>query len=296
MSLAPIEMVEGKMRMDKSIINKCAEHMLKAVPWEPDLRVGSPFVCDFDGEYLDDHPQMVQLTEDCVAAIRQMETSLEAVLSRGEDIDLSESIDEEDYEGVKHWLGWYTPMQPRGIITLHLPRLTSFFWHLILELNKSHQITAQQLGLLAQASVAKTYWHELFHHQADVCQLLLGGKKDRLHEEALAVAYSWDQVQRWPWYLDEKKLPKALITDFLIAAYQYSSPGYRDWPDYRDRWSFEKARLSYFLHPASLRLLESASRHGGRDLHHLLHRLELGEEAGFFDVRVFTLPEAEGDG
>ena len=141
-------------------------------------------------------------------------------------------------------LGIYVPMQSPGRIILVERNLRRFFWSLINQLRHGlpYLFPIDLEGAL-QLVVQKTYQHELFHFHCDVLRTLLGGRYDRDHEEALAVAWSRLRIQEQPWNSKIKRMNAVLYQGLLRAAYTYRSPGYRDWPQFADRTRFEPAFL-----------------------------------------------------
>jgi hypothetical protein len=253
--------------MTDEIIKDCAKHILAQVPWTSGEEDG--FYADMGEErrppdnWTDDSP-VITLSPQAESQIRKMGPVLGHSRELGED---EWPDDEEEYgtsTGQKsntYWLGRYYQMSPRGLVELNQTNLTAFFWQLMLELLPHHRITAWQLSRLAEATVAKTLRHEEFHHHIDVMMVLFGTRqfKDRLKEEAMAVAHSHEQVS-WggsgpsQWW---DKVPKVLRKDFLDKAYVYTAPGYRDWSQYQ-HYRMRDHVATYVIHPNAIRLLSMA--------------------------------------
>lgn len=272
----------------EKIIQECAKAILSSVEWSAGEEQGKYVEADAFGEWnkegWEDTSPLIGFTGDEERRIREMRPTIEELMERGSD-EWTDELGDDEAEGNRGrhksassgpetWLGRYFAMAPRGKIELHQQRLAAFFWKLILVLRRNHRITAWQLARLAEATVAKTFRHEQFHHFIDVSMVLLGTRqfKRRLLEEALAVAYSQREVERnggsWPYWENQRgqaHVPQALRDAFLAEAFNYTAPGYRDWRKYQG-WKCMEAAQEYVIHPNARRLLEIAS--GARPWHH----------------------------
>jgi len=161
-------------------------------------------------------------------------------------------------------LGSYRPMCSPGLITLHTKNLTQFFCRLTLEIDKSLpgiDWTKEDLNALADWTVDKTFWHERFHHSMDVLRHILNLQTfDPFWEEALAVAFSryFLTEKAYGYRYRRNNSPQAVIWDeFIKQAYQYRSPGYRDWVYFSDPTAL-KSGICDYLTPKQIQLLKSA--------------------------------------
>jgi len=155
-------------------------------------------------------------------------------------------------------LGVYVPMQSPGRILLVERNLRRFYWSLINQLRRGlpYLFPIDLEGAL-QLVVQQTYQHELFHFHCDVLRTLLGGRYDSPREEALAVAWSRLWIHERLWGTKLKRMNGVLYQGLMRAAYNYRSPGYRDWPQFADRPRFEPAFLDYVADSAAKTRLES---------------------------------------
>jgi hypothetical protein len=157
-------------------------------------------------------------------------------------------------------LGLYVPMHSPGQLIFFSNNLRRFYWSLVL--NHRHglpYLTPLDLRGALDLVIRKTYQHELFHFHCDVLRQLLASKYRRNHEEALAVAWSRQQIigQRGVWNSKIGRMNRVLYTRLLDAAFAYRSPGYRDWPQFADDNRFRPALLSYLADPNALARLEA---------------------------------------
>ena len=155
-------------------------------------------------------------------------------------------------------LGHYEPMASPGRIVLHRDQLTSFFWHHARNIFRAgYYVEPNDLQNMCHMVVMKTYTHEQFHHFCDVARHLFGSRYDRLTEEALAVSWSFFQLEelRWQWSSKEARLSSGIYRDLLPKLFEYRAPGYRDWVNYKSRADFEMELIRY-TGPASSRYLE----------------------------------------
>ena len=165
-------------------------------------------------------------------------------------------------------LGHYEPMASPGRLVLHQDALSSFFWHHAREIFRAgYYVEENDLKFMCHMVVLKTYTHEQFHHYCDVTRLLFGGVYDRLTEEALAVAWSYFQLEehRRQWNTKEARLSAGIFRELLPRLLRYRSPGYRDWVDFRVRADFD-AELIRYTGPGSSTRLE----HNGIDMNAVL--------------------------
>jgi hypothetical protein len=95
----------------------------------------------------------------------------------------------------------------------------------------SRFITKADLEKIAFLVLQKTYFHEVFHFRSDVLRHLFNGKYDPYLEEALAVAYSRLQIMEMRSNANTfiGRLGGGIFNTVMDRAYQYRSPGYRDW-------------------------------------------------------------------
>ena len=157
-------------------------------------------------------------------------------------------------------LGTYHPMTSPGVITIHVSKLTSFFWHHIADiLSQGHHISWRDLEYLAYMVTILVYKHEQFHHFCDVAQHLFSGRYNYLRntEEALAVANTYLEISI---HMRTKKsskigmISKTVYQEMLEKIYRFSQPGYRDWVNYKTLQSYQAGLIKY-IKPHSSELL-----------------------------------------
>lgn len=132
-------------------------------------------------------------------------------------------------------LGTYRRMNSPGLITIHIDNMQIFFWSIICELSckNRYTFTREKIEELARLCILKTLYHELFHHFTDVqAYITRMFHYDYFMEEALAVACSRHMVG----FEAQNNTP--FVSDFLNLAYSFTSPGYRDWVDYKSDEQF----------------------------------------------------------
>jgi hypothetical protein len=159
-------------------------------------------------------------------------------------------------------LGSYRSMQSPGLIMIQWANIGSFFWHIIQQLlQNGHYIQKSYLPILADTAVKKVYEHEKFHHFCDLAQHLFGTHRDRMKEEALAVAYAYvglEALMRDGRRVSQR-LPNVLYRSMLAALFVYSAPGYRDWHLYRTELDFTNGLVEYLLKPHTIAFLSSSN-------------------------------------
>jgi len=133
-------------------------------------------------------------------------------------------------------LGSYQSMRSPGVIKLNKNNLINFFWRLVLDIDTAlpgWNWREEDLEMLSEWAVDKTYYHERFHHSMDVLRYLFDVQSfDSLREEALAVAYSRYHYRNINGGYRNKH--SILLDEFFHLAFCYTSPGYRDWQQYGD--------------------------------------------------------------
>ena len=155
-------------------------------------------------------------------------------------------------------LGIYVPMHSPGRVILIERNLRRFYWSLIARLrHRLPYLFPHDLEGAAQLVIQKTYQHERFHFHCDVLRQLLGGYYDRLHEEALAVAWSRLWISDQAWNTKIKRMNQVLYHGLMENAYAYRSAGYRDWIHYADSARFAPALLEYLDGSANMSRLVS---------------------------------------
>ncbi len=129
--------------------------------------------------------------------------------------------------------------------------LRAFFWRLVKELRPGlPYLTPLDLKGALVLVVTKTHQHELFHFHSDVLRYLFGGRFDPLLEEALAVAWSRLQItNKWTRRYAIDEMNRVFCDHLLPLAFDYRSPGYRDWHLYADQARFQAALLDYLAPP-----------------------------------------------
>jgi hypothetical protein len=163
-----------------------------------------------------------------------------------------ESNEDEDPSS---WLGTYEGISSPGRITLNINTLRVFFFTILQKLiiKNKHKIDHDDFQSLAELTVYKTYFHEIFHHFSDVYGWNRQGKgtnyapknrRDQKHwkfeiEEALAVAASRHITGMFC-------SATPLLTDFFDHSYLYVSKGYKDWINYQSYSTFRRGLVEYF--------------------------------------------------
>lgn len=147
-------------------------------------------------------------------------------------------------------LGLYTPMQSPGKIVLYQNNLRTFFWsivrHIVMQ-NPSIRISKNDLIYTAHMIVQKTYIHEQFHYGCNVFGELFGNQFNSKIEEALAVAYSRQLIDRFrndrrTWI---SKIDSHFFDLVVNIAFSFTSPGYKDWRNYKGPAEFARGLKSY---------------------------------------------------
>lgn len=160
----------------------------------------------------------------------------------------------------KSLLGCYYGMRSPGKVVLFTGNLKSFFDSLMLEVLKvTPYITRSDLATAAKLVAYKTWHHELFHFDCNVLAIMFGTRKDRLKEEALAVAWSRHKIaeERKNGQTQIGKMSGVVYGVLMDRAYRYRSAGYCDWPNYADDATFKAGLLDY-IKPSQLGLLMHA--------------------------------------
>jgi hypothetical protein len=184
-------------------------------------------------------------------------------------------------------LGIYYPMSSPGHVVLFTRNIQLFYRSLLREvLRRVPSISKPDMETAVRLVVLKTYYHECFHFDCDLLRRLFGkGQRDRLMEEALAVAWSRMQVakDRSQWNTGIGRMNALVYNLFVRLAYQYRSAGYCDWPLYADDVRF-KAGLRDFFDPPNANFLESSGVPVGDVLFEMLGKRK--ENEGFYESGV----------
>lgn len=169
------------------------------------------------------------------------------------DIDLEGA--EPCYYQQKLLLGLYKPMRSPGAVILFARNLQRFFGALMSGAFKAGYRPKRTDYIKGADLIAyKTYYHELFHYDADVLKTLFGSRHDLMREEALAVAYAYRTLSGYE--RDYKQSMNPAIFSYLMDhAFRYTSPGYRDWSRFSSNVAFKNGLLEY-ISPANAPLLD----------------------------------------
>ena len=148
-------------------------------------------------------------------------------------------------------LGSYQWMASPGVISLYRGNIEAY-WKCLLKIG--HQrfpfVTAEDARYVLNLVVHSVYQHERFHYVCDFSRRLFGGQFDRLHEEALAVAHTWQWLRAQGGNTTYGRLHPTLRRVIVQARFDYLSPGYRDWRQFASEVDFHAAVTKY-LYPAS---------------------------------------------
>jgi len=240
-----------------TIINKKTEVIMAGIVDEVVNRILGMIEFD-DSDFIEGMlesgvPQGIYLSRHAQRVIEEMYPHPEEILSgeEGEEI-----------------LGSYRHMSSPGLITLHIRAIGSLFWHTVLDLYQhNYYIRQTDLKQMVRLTALKTYRHEQFHHFCDVSRRLFSSPSHHGIEEALAVAWSYHQVEEE--HKDARttvgKLYLPVYRELIARIYRYSSPGYRDWVNYQTASDFEHGLVDY-INPPHAAFLEQ----NGIDLSRLL--------------------------
>jgi hypothetical protein len=155
-------------------------------------------------------------------------------------------------ENDENWLGSYSPMQSPGKIRLNRKLILKLSYHILCE-NLKHPFSNRKLNSNdAKRILSSTFrivlTHELFHYFCDVMIPFDTHKSTYFiaQEEALAVAisYCYNNPTNWNGNLNRYYF-KELFFDKL------TSPGYRDWINYKEIGDFYVGVLNYIEQPQS---------------------------------------------
>ena len=147
-------------------------------------------------------------------------------------------------------LGTYRRISSPGVIELRQDALGRFALSLAVKLQQEgFSITRDDFFNIHAIIVAKTFFHELFHHLSDVTyQMRFTSGNSRKHpldhfssaeEEALAVAVS-------RWHIGQKVNATTLIERLLYLAYDYKLNGYKDWTNFKGDITLWDGIINYF--------------------------------------------------
>jgi hypothetical protein len=149
-------------------------------------------------------------------------------------------------------LGTYQWMASPGLITLYRGNIEAYWKSLIQHAQRQFPfVTTKDAERVLQLLVYSVYQHERFHYVCDFCRRLFGDPFDRLHEEALAVAWEWQWLRsqdRWNSFYG--LMHPTLRRIVIQALFDHCSPGYRDWRLFANQTVFHDAVTAY-LYPAS---------------------------------------------
>ncbi|MEW6078313.1 MAG: hypothetical protein AB1724_10905 [Thermodesulfobacteriota bacterium] len=179
-------------------------------------------------------------------------------------------------------LGLYMPMSSPGRIYLSARNLRGFFWSLVhVVMMRVRYISKNDLVFGFHLVTLKTYHHELFHFYCDVLRAWFGGTYDALTEEALAVAWARIKIarERQKWQAQIGRMNPIVFNQMMFNAFNYTSPGYRDWPKYADEAMFKQGVTAYLSPPNNTRLLNN-----GVDVDGMLYALLNNIKGGYVEA------------
>lgn len=169
-------------------------------------------------------------------------------------------------------LGSYTPMNSPGIITFYVNNIVTYTGSLIRKLVKSGFRFDLDLVVSTTYLVVKDIMlHESFHYYCDYKRRLTSAIIDRDKEEALAVAHSFMNIDRshigyrfrLDLFHDIRKLHSHFFRNYNVITRRgiklrkysiqfkdqhykaFTLKGYRDWPLYVNRGSYETHYYDY---------------------------------------------------
>jgi hypothetical protein len=153
-------------------------------------------------------------------------------------------------------LGTHENMNSPGKITLYSENIGRCFWVCINDLlTNRHKISKEDLRGLCEAAVFQVFTHEQFHHYCDVISHITGHRESNslsngvnLDEEALAVAWSWHEVQRSLPAADELS-PKLFQASLTWWYDNIQAMGYRDWKKYSHKHFFMDGLVPHLIAP-----------------------------------------------
>jgi hypothetical protein len=149
-------------------------------------------------------------------------------------------------------LGSYRWMGSPGLITLYRGNIEAYWKSLIRHAQRRFPfITTRDAERVLQLVVYCVHQHERYHYVCDFCRRLLGGSFDRLHEEALAVAWEWHWLRaqdRWNSFYGI--MHPTLRRIVVQAIFSHRAPGYRDWRRFANLSDFHDA-VTACLYPLS---------------------------------------------
>lgn len=211
-------------------------------------------------------------------ASQQFEYALAVVLESGDDAKVCKNL-----------LGTYDHMQSPGTITLYRDKIGACFWGVIYRLDKAAlRFTSGQLSRLASVALEITYTHEQFHHYCDVMRKISNSPYDSLMEEALAVAWSWHQLNAnsllWP------EMPQTLLSAFITERFQYAGLGYRDWINFKHQHVFDRQVAVHVIGMATCLFLEQSGVGTGELITQLMRQADWTA----YSVILLVLPADEG--
>lgn len=183
-------------------------------------------------------------------------------------------------------LGCYYGMRSPGKVVLFTVNHKRFFDGLMREvLQVTPYVTKNDLTAAARLVVLKTWQHELFHFDCNVLRIMFDLQQDSMKEEALAVAWSRIKIaeERKTWNTPFGRMSGVVYGVLMDKAFQYRSPGYRDWHLFGDEASFKAGLLDYLQPPQKVFLAQS-----GVPLQELIYAmLGKGKDGqGFVEIAV----------
>lgn len=143
-------------------------------------------------------------------------------------------------------LGTYRWMASPGLITLYQGNINAYWRSLIRHaLRQFPFITVKDAEFVLELLVHSVNQHERFHYVCDFGRRLFGGRFDRWHEEALAVAWEWHWLRSQAWNSSYGRLHPTLRRIIVQAMFDHRAPGYRDWRQFAGLTAFQNAITAY---------------------------------------------------
>ena len=169
-------------------------------------------------------------------------------------------------------LGTYRRISSPGVIELRQGALGRFSLSLAVKLQREgFSMTLDDFFNIHAIIVAKTFFHELFHHLSDLTYRMrfTSGNSGNdpldhfvsLEEEALAVAVS-------RWHIGQKVNATTLIESLLYLAYDYKLKGYKDWINFKGDITLWEGVIDYFKYED--RLLKNRDGSTNDSMHKLV--------------------------